>query len=102
MTELVIDVGAHAGPFAEDKDVARTLREEMVLPALQRGQTVVLDFAEAPSATQSFLHALFSSVIRIKGIDVLDQIIFRNTTDDVRALITIVAEYSQEGLSEAR
>ncbi len=58
-----MDIGREVGDFAEDKDAARRLREEVIVPAIERGDEVVIDFSAASSATQSFLHALFSGVI---------------------------------------
>lgn len=101
MNQVVIDIDAEAGDFAEDKDAARRLREETLLPALRAGDEVVLDFSGSPASTQSFLHALFSSVIRTEGPDVLDRIVFRGASEIVRSLIRIVSEYSQEGLEQS-
>jgi hypothetical protein len=97
MTEIaIVDV---AGSFAEDKDVARNLRRELLLPALERGELVTLDFAGVDLATQSFVHALVSDAIRRLGPKALDQIIFKNCSEVIRTLVEIVSEYSQEGLT---
>jgi hypothetical protein len=85
-----------AGEFAENKDVARDLREHVLLPALAAGEEVVVDFSDVIGATQSFVHALFSEAIRIYGSDVLDRVSFKNCTETVQKIITIVAEYMQE------
>lgn len=66
------------------------------MPALDRGKRVVLDFEGIGSATQSFIHALISDVIRKKGIEVLDVMTFRNCTENVKKIVSIVVEYIQE------
>lgn len=84
------------GDFAENKDAARDLRETIIKPTLAAGEDVVLDFAGVNLATQSFIHALLSDVIRTLGADILDQMGFRNCNDTVKGLISIVVEYSQD------
>ena len=86
-----------AGSFAEDKDLARTIRREQIIPALNRHEEVVLDFENVDSATQSFIHALISDLIRNYGGEVLDRIRFKSCNDTVRKIIGIVVDYMQEG-----
>jgi hypothetical protein len=92
-----IDVFAHAGAFAENKDVARDLRVKEILPALERNEDVVLDFKQVDAVTQSFIHALISDLLRKRGSDVLDHVEFKSCNETVKKIITIVADYMQEG-----
>jgi hypothetical protein len=71
----------NVGSFAENKDVAREIREQLIKPALAAGVDVVLDFEGVSMATQSFIHALISDPIRIYGANVLDQIEFKNCNE---------------------
>jgi hypothetical protein len=82
--------------FAENKDSAREIRLRKIFPALRSGKNVVLDFAKIESATQSFIHALISDVIRLEGVSVLDRVSFKNCNEIVRAIIEIVVAYMQE------
>lgn len=93
-----IPIRARAGVFAENKDVARDLRVREIMPALERGEEVVLDFAGVDDATQSFIHALISDPMRVHGPEVLDRVSFRSCNDIVRKVIGIVVDYMQEGL----
>jgi hypothetical protein len=86
------------GAFAENKDVARALRVDELMPALERGEEVVLDFEGVDAATQSFVHALISEALRRFGGGVLDRLLFRSCNEPVRKMIGIVTEYMQEGL----
>ena len=95
-----VSVVKAAGPFAENKDVARNLRRKQVSPALAAGETVTIDFEGVELATQSFIHALISDVIRTMGAPVVDSIVFKNCNEAIKGLIEIVVEYSQEGLQE--
>jgi hypothetical protein len=91
-----ISIKAKAGTFAENKDIARDVRLNKIMPALAKGQKVTLDFAEVTGATQSFVHALISEAIRQYGDEVFDKMYFKNCTENVREIINIVAEYMQE------
>lgn len=92
-----IEIRAHAGAFAENKDMARDLRLNQILPALEKKEEVLLDFAGVDGTTQSFIHALISDLLRRYGSDVLDRIEFKSCNDTVRKIITIVVDYMQEG-----
>ncbi|MFH1649213.1 MAG: STAS-like domain-containing protein [Candidatus Woesearchaeota archaeon] len=85
-----------AGAFAENKDMARSIRVEKILPALDKSERVILDFNGVDAATQSFIHALISDIIRIKGSEALDYISFKNCNETVRKIISIVVDYMQE------
>ncbi len=84
------------GSFAENKDLARDLRIKKIIPALEKGQEVTLDFKGIDSATQSFIHALISDLIRNYGTEVLDKIYFKNCSETVRKIISLVVDYMQE------
>lgn len=95
-SELTIGMHSEAGAFAQDKDKARQMRLERILPALKNGKTVILDFEKVDATTQSFVHALISDVIRQHGPDVLERLLFKNCNEVVRAVIEIVVDYMQK------
>ena len=95
-----IDIHSYAGAFAENKDVARDLRLNEIVPALDRKEDVVLDFERVEATTQSFIHALISDLLRKYGSDVLDRIEFKSCNDTVKKIITIVVDYMQEGADQ--
>ena len=84
------------GSFAENKDAARDIRRSKINPALKNNEEIVLDFEGVESATQSFIHALISEVIREYGVDVLDRITFKNCSETIQKIIAIVVDYMQE------
>ncbi|MBW3002809.1 STAS-like domain-containing protein [Candidatus Woesearchaeota archaeon] len=84
------------GSFAENKDLARDIRIKKIIPALEKGQKVTLDFKGIDSATQSFIHALISDLIRNYGAEVLDKVYFKDCSETVRKIIQIVVDYMQE------
>ncbi|MBI5210923.1 MAG: STAS-like domain-containing protein [Elusimicrobia bacterium] len=93
-----ISILEKAGAFAENKDVARDIRLQDILPELDKGSEVVLDFEGVDAATQSFVHALISDVMRKHGGSALDLMAFKSCNEEVRKIISIVADYMQEGM----
>ena len=94
MTTIVLH--PRAGSFAENKDTAQDIRRDEIVPALDRGEEVTLDFDGVDSATQSFVHALISDLIRKYGNDVLDRMYFKSCNETVQKIINIVVDYMQE------
>ncbi len=86
------------GEFAENKDIARDIRISKIVPALEMNEKIILDFEGIEAATQSFVHALLSSLIRDRGSEVLDSISFKNCNETLKKIIGIVVEYMQESV----
>ena len=92
----IIKLLPQTGVFAENKDIARDIRINRIIPALESKKEVVIDFIVINAATQSFVHALISDLISKRGVEVLDKIYFKNCSETVKKMISIVAEYIQE------
>ncbi len=86
-----------AGAFAENKDTARDIRLKEIIPAFESHEDVILDFERVDAATQSFIHALISDLLRKYGSETLDRISFKSCNDTVQQIIRIVVDYMQEG-----
>lgn len=86
------------GAFAENKDTARDIRLQEIIPSLEKQEPITLDFAGVNSTTQSFVHALISDAIRKHGVNSLDEISFKSCNKNIQQIIKIVVEYMQEGI----
>ncbi len=93
-----IRVFEKAGSFAENKDIAREIRLQEIIPALERQEQITLDFDAVTSTTQSFIHALISDAIRKYGPDSLDEMNFKSCNKNIQQIIKIVVEYMQDGI----
>lgn len=93
---MIINIFDYTGDFAEDKDKARFIRKNIIVPALIENQEIILDFKNVSSATQSFIHALIREIIKDYGVDILDKILFKNCNEKLQKLISIVIEYVQD------
>ncbi len=92
----IIKIKQLAGDFAENKDIAKKIRMEKILPALKKGDDVVFDFAGVTGATQSFIHALISDPIRKLRSVAFEHLLYKNTNKDIQEIISIVYRYMQE------
>jgi UDP-glucose 6-dehydrogenase len=93
---MEIKIIGMTGAFAENKDLARDIRLTKIVPALEKKEEIILNFEGVEGATQSFIHALISDIIRKYGIEVLDKISFKKCNETVKKIISIVVEYMQE------
>ncbi len=87
------------GSFAEDKDMAATLRREKILPCLKQGESVEIDFTGVTLATQSFIHALISEAIRQNPDTALELMTFKGCADGVRGIVETVVQYVYETIN---
>jgi hypothetical protein len=98
----IIKLEPGVGGFAEDKDQAKLLRISKIIPSLDRGETVVLDFSEIRYATQSYVHALIGEALRKYGERLLEHMEFKNCSPQLQGLIELVVDYSLGGFSDAK
>jgi hypothetical protein len=88
------------GDFAEDKDKAALIRESDIRPCLEKGEPIVLDFTGITLATQSFVHALISDLLRAKGEIALDLIEFKGCSASVKGIVETVVQYSLDTMDD--
>ena len=98
MREIIIELEGVSG-FAEDKDEARRIRTATLMPALEREETVILDFSQVKYSTQSFVHALLGEVLHRFKEPVLEKLEFRHCTPQLKSLVQLVVDYSLGGFS---
>jgi len=93
---FILTLHEHIGDFAEDKDWAAAFREQSIRPCLKMDATLILDFSGITLATQSFVHALISDILRGEGEEVLERLEFRGCVSGVKGIIETVVQYSLE------
>lgn len=96
MNDITISIKDLAGTFAENKDIARELRLNKIIPGLKQKQTIIIDFSDVTGTTQSFMHALISDTLRIFGEEVFELLRFKNCSPVVKEVVNIVFDYMQE------
>ena len=80
--------------FEEDVEAAVRVRDNQVLPSINAGKMVVLDFKEVRFATQSFAHALMYKVIR-DGQHIGTTLSIANCSNSTREAVMAVAAYAK-------
>jgi hypothetical protein len=88
----VISVSNYFGKYAEDKDAAIKLRDRHILPAIERGQKIDLDFREVETAPHSFLNALLATPIQRLGVKAYQRIRIYNALGSIHEIIDKVLE----------
>jgi hypothetical protein len=96
----IIKIIDKAGSFAENKDTAKELRVNEIMPRLSGGEKIILDFEGVSGATQSFIHALISEPIRKHGDIVFETMVFKSCSPALVQVINIVADYMEDSASD--
>jgi hypothetical protein len=95
MTE--IRICDYCGNFAENKDAAKKIRENVIKPAIEKCNfPIKIDFDNVDSSTQSFVHALISSIFQRNGENMLEYFEFIKCNKAIQSLIRTVINYSLE------
>jgi hypothetical protein len=95
--EVKIEAGTKG--FAEDKDAAKQLRKQVIMPALAEGNKVVIDFSDVTASTQSFVHALVGEPLQKIGEPVLENIEFHSCAPQIKSLVQLVVDYTLGGFT---
>lgn len=93
---MIISIYDTCGDFAENKDSARSLREQIKAQVSPDNEKVVFDFSGVDSTTQSFIHALISEFFQKDGESALERFEFKKCSKPVKSLVTTVINYSLE------
>lgn len=80
--------------FEEDVEKAAEIRDKIILPNINSGKMVVIDFSKVKFATQSFVHALMYKVIR-DGQQIGASLSISNCTNSTHQAVMAVAAYAK-------
>jgi len=80
------------GKYAEDKDAAITFRDRHLMPALENGKKIDLDFRDVETAPHSFLNALLATPVRRLGMKAYQWIRIYNAPGPIHEIIDKVLE----------
>lgn len=80
------------GRHADVKDEATRYRDRHLIPAVDEGRSILIDFSGVESSTHSFLNALLASAIRRLGLVAYKRIRVINATKEIRETIDYVLD----------
>ena len=89
---LYVSIYNYFGTYAEDKDAAIKYRERHVMPAIEQGQKLELDFDRVETAPHSFVNALLATPVARLGLKAYQWIKIRNAVAAIREIIDGVLE----------
>ena len=55
---IIIKMNEKINGYGENKDIAKNIRQAIILPSLEKLETITIDFEGITGVTQSFIHAL--------------------------------------------
>jgi hypothetical protein len=88
----VVNVSNYFGKYAEDKDAAIKFRDRHILPAIEQGKKIDLDFREVETAPHSFLNALLATPVQRLGLKAYQRIRIYNALGSIHEIIDKVLE----------
>jgi uncharacterized protein DUF4325 len=83
----VVSIFNYFGKYAEDKDAAITFRDRRLMPAIELGKKIDLDFRDVETAPHSFLNALLATPVRRLGMKAYQFIRIYNAPGHVHEII---------------
>lgn len=93
----VLNVRNYFGTYAENKEAAIKLRDEKILPSLELGKSILIDFANVESAPHSFLSALLATPIEQIGMTAYKRIRITNAVPEIRETIDYILDENITG-----
>lgn len=92
------------GKNADDKEAAISYRNRHLIPAIDSGMVVIVDFEGVQTSTHSFLNALLASPIRRLGMAAFKRIKITRATTEIRETIDYVFDdnTSPQGVDESK
>lgn len=80
------------GKHAEDKEAAIAHRNRYLLPAIDEGRSILVDFNNVENAPHSFLSALLATPIKRLGMDAYKKIKIVNASPEIRETIDFILD----------
>jgi hypothetical protein len=87
-----VNMQNYFGKWAEDKDAAIRLRDSHIIPAIQEGKKIDLDFRGVETAPHSLLNALLATPVKRLGIKAYQRIRVYNATGSIHEIINAIFE----------
>jgi STAS-like domain of unknown function (DUF4325) len=87
---LYVSVRNYFGKYAEDKDLAKKIRDKYLLPALVENKSLTIDFEDIVSAPHSLLNAMLATPIERLGLSAYKKIKIINAAPEIRETLDFI------------
>lgn len=91
---LYLSIYNHFGTYPEDKSAAISYRDKKLIPALNDGKKVLIDFGGVESSPHSFLSALLATPFKRLGMAAYKRIKYVNAATEIRETIDFILDDS--------
>ena len=88
--DFYISLKNYFGAYAEDKDLAKKIRDKYLLPALAKNKKLTIDFEDVIFATDSVLNAMLATPIHQLGLSAFRKIKVINVAPDIRVILDFI------------
>lgn len=89
---LLVVVENFFGKYADDKEAAIRYRDRHILPALEAGRSLILDFQNVQASPHSFLSALLATPIKRLGMEAYKKMKIVNSVPEIRETIDFIMD----------
>ena len=89
---VYLNMRNYFGRYAEDKQLAIKLRDGKILPAIEGGISITVDFEEVISAPHSLLNALLATPIQRLGLAAYKKIKVINASPEIRETVDFIMD----------
>lgn len=93
---VYVQVQNYFGPYAEDKKAAIRFRDRYLIPKIEEGMSVLVDFDGVESSPHSFLSALFALPVQILGVRAYKLIKIVNAKPEIRETVDYIFDENTE------
>ncbi|CAB5709958.1 STAS-like domain-containing protein [Comamonas aquatica] len=94
-----VSISNYFGTYPEDKSAAISYRDRYLIPSIDKGKKILLDFDGVNSSPHSFLNALIATPIKILGMMAFKRIKIINARQDIRETIDFILEDNTSDLT---
>ncbi len=94
--DYYIQVKNYFGNSAEDKDLAKKIRDKYILPALSENKSLIIDFEDIVFAPHSLLNAMLATPIKNLGLSAYLKIRIINAAPEIRETLDFIFRQTLE------
>ncbi|MDM8559556.1 ATP-binding protein [Candidatus Parabeggiatoa sp. HSG14] len=90
--KFYLSIENYFGRYAEDKEAALKYRDKKLIPAVNKGQPLLIDFDNVISAPHSFLSGLLATPIKLLGLKAYKKIKIVNAAPEIRETVDYILD----------
>ncbi len=89
-SSVVIKLNNYFGQYLENKDLAKEIRDTIILPSIEKGEILTLDFDGICFSAHSLLFAMLATPIERLGLSAYKKIKIINAAPEIRETLDFI------------